>query len=418
MTIICSQLHKSWFFILYILFSTVYINADFVYPDFNDTFGLVFNGDAKTADCNIDRKYTTVNFPSHTENDINQHTQNSTSQSLGQTQVGLGESRGYQTEYYIETSPKENHAFNKSENIMNGFGHRDSYIHSPKDGCATRLRLTPSHQSKKGSVWYQKKLPVLTGFSTTFQFQISDHSQTCTYHRDPFFSLHHYKSCVVHGGDGFAFVIQLDEFSETETKTETASALSSLGGDGQDLGYGGIQNSLAIEFDTWTNVKEGQNSDDLFTDHISIHASTSLEDNNKIGMAFGYQTALGYSRPANIADGKIHTVKICYYPEIKHEFLGQFTANQNLIPFIKDNGENRRLGTLVVFYDDSDNKEKEKPILAIPINLSVALNLPQSLAYVGFTASTGTKWETHDILNWEWNEIGFVENDESKRNEE
>jgi hypothetical protein len=70
------------------------------------------------------------------------------------------------------------------------------------------------------------------------------------------------------------------------------------------------------------------------------------------------------------------------------------------LPFIKDNGEGRRLGTLSIFIDDG--VETDTPILSIPLNLSVLLGLPQSLAYVGFTASTGMKWENHDIIDWHW----------------
>merc|ERR1711985_166746 len=68
--------------------------------------------------------------------------------------------------------------------------------------------------------------------------------------------------------------------------------------------------------------------------------------------------------------------------------------------FLKDNDEKRRVGTLLVFIDEG--LEKDEPIIAIPINLSVLLQLPQDQAYVRFTASTGLKWEKHDILSWIW----------------
>jgi hypothetical protein len=32
----------------------------------------------------------------------------------------------------------------------------------------------------------------------------------------------------------------------------------------------------------------------------------------------------------------------------------------------------------------------------------VLLRLPQDQAIVGFTASTGLKWQKHDILSWAW----------------
>ena len=61
------------------------------------------------------------------------------------------------------------------------------------------------------------------------------------------------QSCMVHGGDGFAFVIQLDPNGTT-----------TIGSRGEGLGYAGIRNTLVVEFDTWYNPEQG----DLFTDHV------------------------------------------------------------------------------------------------------------------------------------------------------
>ena len=223
----------------------------------------------------------------------------------------------------------------------------------------------------------------MRGFETTFSWQITDHSVECTEHVDRAFSLKHHTSCAVHGGDGFAFVIHSDP-----------ADASALGGDGEHLGYGGISNSLAVEFDTWTNV-DTQQSDDVFQDHISIHSGGPLSPNSS-----KQSTSLGYWRPYDIADGKVHEAKIQYLPYVETRYFELMTANENLIPYLKDNGEGRRLGTLAIFVDGGILEDR--PLLAIPINLSVLLHLPQSLAYVGFTASTGRKWEKHDILNWKW----------------
>ena len=60
-----------------------------------------------------------------------------------------------------------------------------------------------------------------------------------------------------------AFVIQ----------AENATA---LGGIGKDIGYGGITNSLAIEFDTYHNYEEV----DPYENHISIHTRGWRNPNN------------------------------------------------------------------------------------------------------------------------------------------
>jgi len=186
----------------------------------------------------------------------------------------------------------------------------------------------------------------------------------------------------VHGGDGFAFVIHGDE-----------RGTATIGKDGEDLGYGDTHNSFAVEFDMWTNVASQQLSDDFFEDHISIHGSSGRNDP-------GSSTALGYARPAILADGKIHKIRIVYLSHLVNDYFDHMTANKNLIQYLKDNGEGRRLGTLAIFIDDGIYEDK--PILVIPLNLSTLLDLPQGLAHVGFTSSTGEKWEKHDIVDWTW----------------
>ena len=233
------------------------------------------------------------------------------------------------------------------------------------------------------------------GFNTSFSFQVSEHSKVCSYHADPSFSLKRHKSCAVHGGDGFAFVMHRDTVIATSDKKEyDGEGYNAIGKDGDSLGYGGIYNSLAIEFDMWTNVPS-QGSDDFFYDHISIHSSGSSSANSP-----GESTSLGYARAVDLADGKIHNVQIAYFPYFVEEYISKMSANENLVPYLKDNGEGRRLGTLAIFIDDG--VETGIPILAIPLNLSVLLKLPEDLAYVGFTASTGSKFENHDILLWNW----------------
>ena len=338
--------------------------SDFIYADFNRTTGLVFNGAAKPTDCN-DEEYSSAD----TNSDVYQHGQTATMDV-------------YST---VKTVDQYN---TSSDTIHDGvFGHRrDITIDgSLLNRCNnTRLRLTPSHPSKAGSVWYESRVPVLNGFETTFSWQITNHSVECTELVDKSFSRNLHRSCAVNGGDGFAFVIHSDSMGS-----------SALGGDGEQLGYGGIANSIAIEFDTWTNVDNQKQSDDVFQDHISIHSGGPLLPNSS-----NKTTSLGYWRPYSIADGKVHTTKIQYLPYVETRYYELMTANDNLIPYLKDNGEGRKIGTLAVFVDQGITEDR--PLFAIPVNLSLLLNLPDSLVFVGFTASTGRKWQMTDITRWEW----------------
>jgi len=346
-------------------------SSDFLYTDFNMTQSIIFNGAAGTTSC-VDLEGTRYGeYQGKADK-----TEFATPVVEGQTLID----RTARTTTTDDPSTTGGIARN-----LAGFSHRDDYRQAKQGKCPVRCRLTPSGPSEAGSIWYHIPISVMKGFETIFTFQVFDHSRECSEHRDPAFSTTLYKSCAVHGGDGFAFVLHRDP-NETHTLGET----------GRGLGYEGIENSLAVEFDTWYNPDTNTTATgvDLSIDHIAVH-SRSTEANSAMESA-----ALGQQRPHPIADGQVHLAKVTYLPYLAHEYLPRFSATPNLVQFIKDNDENRRVGTLVVYIDEGI--EEDNPIIAIPINLSILLRLPQDQAYVGFTASTGSKWEKHDILSWIW----------------
>jgi hypothetical protein len=68
-------------------------------------------------------------------------------------------------------------------------------------------------------------------------------------------------------------------------------------------------------------------------------------------------------------DGAIHSVKIQYQP-----------------------------GTLSIYLDNMTT-----PVLNVALDLADRIGLADGQAWVGFTAATGGGWQTHDILNWQFN---------------
>ncbi|WP_199248851.1 SBBP repeat-containing protein [[Phormidium] sp. ETS-05] len=190
------------------------------------------------------------------------------------------------------------------------------------------LRLTPKNRtsgSQIGAVWHATPQSVEDGFETTFQFQINDLGGS--------------------GGDGFAFLIQ----------NSSATAIGSGGG---HLGYSGIYNSLAVEFDTFDNNEPG--TLDPSDNHLSVHTGGTRR--NSVGIA-----PLGVTSDIpNMSDGEVHTVTVKYIP-----------------------------GTMQIFMDDLST-----PVLTVPVDLGNTLNLDNGKAWVGFTAAASAAWENHDILNW------------------
>jgi len=146
-----------------------------------------------------------------------------------------------------------------------------------------------------------------------------------------------------HGSDGFAFVIQ----------NTAADALGLAGG---GIGFAGIDNSLAVKFDTHANGFEPQ------APFVSFQP-----------LGLGSQTASLASSNAipNIKDALVHQVRIDYAP-----------------------------GKLSLFIDDMSSA-----VLVRSLDLSTLLSLDAGMAYVDFTAATGGGYENHDILNWDFQSV-------------
>jgi hypothetical protein len=193
--------------------------------------------------------------------------------------------------------------------------------------------------SQTSSAWLGTAIPVSSAFTTTFRFQITPAAS----------------SGPNSIGDGFAFVIQA---------APTGAATLGATGYGMYIGYDGIPNSIAIEFDTYEN---GQ-YDDPAGSHIGIQSlgtQPNTPDHTNASANFGGPTL------ASFADGNVHTATITY------------------------DGS----ATISVYLDGSAT-----PVLssAVPINLNTLLGL-SGPAYVGFTAATGAAQENSDILSWTWN---------------
>jgi len=209
------------------------------------------------------------------------------------------------------------------------------------DAGAT-LRLTTNGNSQVGSAFITDPffLSSRTSFSTFIQFRI-------------------------HGGngaDGLAFVIHNDGGS------------SRIGGAGGGIGYNGIDNSLAIELDTFFNAGSDPDSN-----HIGINLNGSL-------------LSLSTSTPATDLDG-----------------------GSSLYLWVDYKGGTNELD---VFFNTTSTKPGS-PVISENIALNQVFG-PQ--AYVGFTAATGGLNNNHDIeawtLNWsaaekiptlsEWSKIMMV----------
>ena len=242
----------------------------------------------------------------------------------------------------------------------------------PQVTSSGALRLTTANENQHGSAWFYTQQPLANGFTTAFQFQISN-TNMC-------------RGCSF-PADGLAFVIQNDP--------ATTGALGYTG-DGQNIGYGNndvptasgpreaILNSLAIELDTFDNANYGDpNGNHIAVQSCGPNNSSTLSPNsadhdyicpNGLAANLGLQ-----SLPSglSLSDGNIHTITVNYLPP------GTCTSGCN---------------NLTVYLDSTQ-------ILQASVNLATQLNLSSgSNAYIGFTAATGSLVQNNDIISWSYSQ--------------
>lgn len=239
------------------------------------------------------------------------------------------------------------------------------------------LQLTAAYYSQVGSAWTVTPQTVANGFKSTFAFQFSNPSTP--------------------PADGIAFVIQ--------NAPTGLAAIGYTGGVGGPLGYGeddlddypnsGIQNSLAIEFDSF------QNGWDPDSDHIAVQScgtayNTShhnqpctVTGGSSVSSTIGITAAGALAASGvTITDGNPHTVTIQYNP-----------------PGTPCNTSNSDDTNNLCIYIDQQNVTPPVPALTVSVNLSTLLSLGNAgTAYVGFTAATGGDWETQDIQSWSFSQ--------------
>lgn len=178
------------------------------------------------------------------------------------------------------------------------------------------IDIVPGTFASVGTVWTSDQVPVGIGFEAQFSF---------SFDRD--------------GADGLAFVIQ------NQSPTPFLGA-------GGNLGYGGIVNSLAVEFDTWANVDF--DPPEFNGNHISVNTRGPVTPNSSDP---AYSIGSSDFLSTTLEDGFIHTARIVYVPQDM---------------------------SLQIFLDDVLEVE------VFGFDLENHIDLDDGAAWVGITATSGT----------------------------
>ena len=135
------------------------------------------------------------------------------------------------------------------------------------DSSGKWMRLTPAGQNKKGSMWYKQSfdLSKYSSFTASFKIYLGiDYSW--------------------YGADGITFAV-----------IDKSKGLNALGNYGGSFGYGGIDKSFAVEFDTYQNSTYGDPSDD----HIGIDKDGNI-------------SSLTTAEVGEMEDGEWHNAKVTF----------------------------------------------------------------------------------------------------------
>ncbi len=212
------------------------------------------------------------------------------------------------------------------------------------------LELTPAAPYQGGSAYLKLPLLLLTNssFSTYFSFRLSKGAAATNSNGSV-------------GADGITFVIQ--------------TLTNNLGAVGGNLGYGGITNSMAIEFDTWYNTNPDVNIVDPNLPAGETNANGSTTDGNHIGLD---------------VNGNLNS--------IAYQHIWPPMNNGNVwYAWIDYNGAMSNLQVRI-------SETNSRPVTAnLTTNINITSYLGKTSAYVGFGGGTGYAYQQQDILSWQIN---------------
>lgn len=211
------------------------------------------------------------------------------------------------------------------------------YARQATTSDGTVLQLTPAQAGGYAGNAFSTTTINASNFSTVFQFRITNPGGV-------------QDSAGVSGADGLTFIVQ--------------SVSNSAGGSGSGGGYGGINNSVGVKFDTFMNGPGWGGLGDPSSNFVGIYTNGSVNSNG-----VPTQTVAN-----NFDDGNLWTAWVDY------------------------DGT-----TLKVYADEGTTTKPINPLVTEALNIPTILG--QSTAYVGFGGSTGSAWENTDLVNWTYSDV-------------
>ena len=264
------------------------------------------------------------------------------------------------------------------------------------------LQLTESAASQDSSMWYSIPQNVAGGFTIWYAVKLN----------------YQYSPPNYFTGDGLAFVIQNAAGGGHDSITncsETGSGLTVIGGGGGCIGYGGIDNSIALEMDTFYDAPFDPEDyvtyfpDNLYDDNHMALQSCGPGNPNSVAhlgtpnclITLGGTSTLvsdpstsaappATASPVILADSNPHQVVMVYN--------GPYDSPANYLYVYLDPALNPGTHTPV---------SGSVPLFSGPFDIANYINLNNGTAYVGFTAANGGDYEQHELMGFSFTPHGY-----------
>ena len=159
-------------------------------------------------------------------------------------------------------------------------------------------QLTSATTNQVSTIWYEEQVNLTVPFELQFKMNFGSNNGT---------------NGETSGADGMMFVLQ----------NESPTAVGVMG---EGIGYGNLDPSLGIEFDTYYNG----NLNDMYPDHIAIHRDGNTNHSSPNALAGPVQAD---PDDIDIEDGEDHAISITWDPfsqEIRVYFDCQFRLSTSI----------------------------------------------------------------------------------------
>ena len=250
------------------------------------------------------------------------------------------------------------------------------------------LRLTDgtANTPETATTYFKSAQTVTLGFTTYFKFQIHNPTTCCA------------------PGDGFAFIIQ-NSNQTSQLMGASGSGLTALGAGNGGLGYSGINNSVAVEFDILDNPWDPNSN------HTAVQSC---------GTQFNTPVHL----PGDYTLGNDHNVTSCLLNQAINTSIGMLggtcsdsscsdgTPHEVVIEYTAPSNHNQQQGLLQIWLDPQFIPGTHTPIAGAPTVVSTPFDISSispdqnGAAWVGFAASQPADGTAQDILAWEFTQHG------------